>query len=141
MMPRTTKRQEREPSGAGNRDTVLATLENPRALYLLRGRRALLTRLLSEGTATADVVYEAVELPDDVDPRCFGGVPTPLVNAGIIRAAGYVTSARPERNASPIHRWELVNRAAAERWLAEYPDEPDPPVNEKARQLALPGLG
>lgn len=141
MILQKPRREAERRTGAANRDAVLADLETGRALYLLRGRRALLTRLLSDGTATADDVYAAVKLPDDVDPRCLGGVPTLLAKAGIIRAAGYVTSKRPERNASPIHRWELANRAAAERWLAEHADEPDPPTNEKARQLALPGLG
>jgi hypothetical protein len=127
--------------GEQRRDSVLACLESAKDAVLLRARRALITAALGKGEATADDVYPAVELLAGRDPRCLGAVAPPLVKAGIIRAAGYVKSTRPNRNASPIVRWELADAEAARRWLAENRDEPDRPEDENARQLTLPGVG
>ncbi|MCQ8205440.1 hypothetical protein NP569_24435, partial [Vibrio parahaemolyticus] len=57
--------------------------------------------LLAAGTATADDVRDAVELPPGVDPRCLGAVPGELADAGIIRATGYVRTTRPAAHARP----------------------------------------
>ncbi len=100
-------------------------LRERRAVYVRRGQRALLGRLLATDTATADDVYESVELPPSIDPRCLGAVPGSLARAGIIRSLGYVKSARPERHASPIQVWTIADRAAAAVWLAANPDYPD----------------
>ncbi|HUY93331.1 MAG TPA: hypothetical protein VMV10_31685 [Pirellulales bacterium] len=111
--------------GAARRDPALDLLAERREVYVLRGRRALLTALLTRGTATADDVRAAVELPDSIDPVCLGAVPLPLVRAGIIERAGYAATARPEAHARPVAVWRLTDRAAAERWLAAHPDRPD----------------
>jgi hypothetical protein len=103
----------------------LTLLRERRAIHVRRGQRALLARLLSGETATADYVYESVELPPSIDPRCLGAVPGSLARAGIIRSLGYIKSARPERHASPIQVWTLADRAAAVDWLAANPDYPD----------------
>lgn len=56
--------------GATRRDEALYVLTETREIYIVRGRRALLTRLLDRRTATADDVRAAVDLPADLDPVC-----------------------------------------------------------------------
>jgi hypothetical protein len=90
----------------------------------------MLEVLLRNGIATADDVRSAIELPPGIDPRCLGSVPGVLAYAKIIRAAGFVRSARPERHASWLQVWELADRAAAERWLLDHPNMPDPDEGE-----------
>ena len=106
---------------------ALALLEARRQVYVCRGRRALLAAMLEgDGTATADDVYAAVELPAGIDPRCLGSVPGRLAYDGIINPAGFVHTTRPERHASWLRVWALVDRAAAVRWLVDNSDLPDP---------------
>ena len=114
--------------GERRRDERLATLEARRAVIVRRGRRALLAKVLADGTATADDVRAAIALPDGVDPRCLGAVPGPLAAAGLIALDGYQRAARPERHASVIARWRLADADAARLWLTANPDVPDPPV-------------
>jgi hypothetical protein len=104
---------------------ALAILEARRRVYIRRGRRALLTRLLAAGEATADDVRAAVELPPAINPKCLGSVPGQLAEAGIIRAAGFVRTTRPAGHARPVLLWQLADRAAALAWLAAHPDLPD----------------
>ena len=111
---------------------ALTLLEAHREVYVRRGRRAMLEALLHNGTATADDVRSAIDLPPGMDPRCLGSVPGVLAYAKIIRAAGFVRSARPERHASWLQVWELADRATAERWLRDHPDMPDPDEGEGA---------
>jgi hypothetical protein len=108
------------------RDAALQLLAERRALYVRHGRRALLLRLLAAGIATADDVRAAVELPGGISPRCYGAVPTPLADAGLIRPAGYRPSERPEAHARPVTVWQLADRAGALAWLAAHPDLPEP---------------
>ncbi len=110
---------------------VLSLLADRRALHVLRGRRALLSKLLERGTATADDVRRAVPLPDGVTPKCFGAVPAELARAGIIERVGYVTTARAQAHARPVSVWRLRDRAAAMAWLAAHPDRPDP-IDDRA---------
>lgn len=123
--------------GTARRDGALATLAEKRELYVLRGRRALLTALLTKGTATADDVRAAVELPPGIDPKCFGAVATPLAKSGIVAQAGYALTVRPEAHARPIAVWRLADRAAAEQWLAAHPDRPDDNDQSEAAQTSL----
>jgi hypothetical protein len=111
--------------GAGRRDAALDALAELRDLHVLRGRRALLSALVAHGTATADDVRAAVDLPDGIDPVCLGAVPLPLARAGIIVRAGYVPTGRPTAHARPVAVWRLADRAAAVAWLREHPDQPD----------------
>ena len=105
----------------------LTLLEARREVYVCRGRRALLRAMLDgDGTATADAVRDAVDLPGELDPRCLGSVPGRLAYDRIIRAVGFVRSTRPERHASWLQVWELIDRERALRWLADHPDVPDP---------------
>ena len=111
---------------------ALALLEARRQVYVHRGRRALLAAMLAgDGTATADDVRFAVELPPGLDPRCLGSVPGRLAYDGVIDPAGFVRSTRRERHASWLQVWALADRVAAVRWLADYPDLPDPGDNNQ----------
>jgi len=103
-----------------------AFLEARRELFILRGRRALLTALLRTGRATADDVRDTVELPDSVGPKLFGPVPGPLARVGIIELGGSVKSRRPDAHGRPVSVWRLRDRQAAQRWLSDHPDRPDP---------------
>ena len=104
---------------------ALTLLEARREVYVRRGRRAMLEALLRNDTATADDVRSAIELPPGIDPRCLGSVPGLLAYAKIIRAAGFVRSARPERHASWLQVWELADRSKAMQWLDDHPDLED----------------
>jgi len=75
--------------GERRRDAALDLLAARRDVYVLRGRRALLAVLLGNGTATADDVRAAVELPAGIGPKLFGAVPKALLAAGAIAADGY----------------------------------------------------
>lgn len=114
-----------------------AMLEARREVYVLRGRRALLARLLDAPEATADDVRNAVDLPDEINPVCLGAVPGPLARAGIIECIGFDESRRPDAHARPVSVWALADRAAALGWLAGNPDRPDP---TPAEADAVPSL-
>jgi hypothetical protein len=111
--------------GERRRDAALKLHAERCAALVRRGQRALLLRLLDAGTATADDVRDAVELPAGVGPRCFGAVPLPLAELGIISAAGYTPTRRPEGHARPITVWELADRAAALAWIDTHPEKTD----------------
>src|SRR5262245_9514763 len=100
-------------------------LEARREVFVRRGRRALLLQLLDTGSATADAVRAAVQLPPGLNPKLFGAVPGPLAVAGLIRATGFSRTARPEGHARPVTIWVLTDRLAALDWLAANPDLPD----------------
>lgn len=104
---------------------ALAVLEAKRGLLIGRARRAFVSHLLEFGCAKADDVRDAVQLPPEINPTLFGAVPGPLVKAGIIRAAGYIKTARRDGHARPITVWKLVNRGDAERWLEANPETPE----------------
>src|SRR5262249_23678938 len=106
-------------------------------VFVRRGQRALLARLLACDRATADDVRGAVELPTGIDPRCLGTVPGPLADAGLIRRISYTASCRPERHASIIAVWTLADRASPLAWLADNPELPDPAPAGEDRQLTL----
>lgn len=119
---RTANRRE----GERRKDAAIELLRARREVFVRRGQRALLAVLLDGSpTATADDVRAAVELPAELDARLLGAVPGSLCRAGIVRADGFVKSARPERHASYLQRWALADAAAAKQWLARNPDLPD----------------
>ena len=111
--------------GERRKADALAVLEARRALYVLRGRRALLAALLEHGTATADDVREAVRIPPGCNPKLFGSVPGPLARAGIIRSVGNSKSHRAKAHARPLTVWQLRDPDAAREWLDANPDRPD----------------
>ncbi|MCZ2401409.1 MAG: hypothetical protein LC135_16345 [Phycisphaerae bacterium] len=100
--------------------------EARREVYVLRGRRALLARLLDAAEATANDVRDVVEVRDEINPVCLGVVPGSLARAGIIERVGFAESRRPDAHARPVSIWRLADRAAALGWLAVHPDRPDP---------------
>jgi hypothetical protein len=117
---------------------ALALLEARREVYIRRGRRALLAAMLAgDGTATADNVRAAVDLPADMDPRCLGTVPGRLGYDRIIRPDGRLKTTRAAAHARWLERWALADRAAAVRWLADHPDLPDPGDDDDGHQRVL----
>lgn len=117
-------RKARAAEGESRKSAAHTRLEARRDWLI---RRALLLRLLTAGTATADDVAERIGPGDSgIDHRWLGTVPGPLDLAGIIRRAGSTTSCRPIRHASVISTWELADRNAALTWLARHPELPDP---------------
>ncbi|HYV35018.1 MAG TPA: hypothetical protein VE988_04885 [Gemmataceae bacterium] len=93
-----------------------------RKVFVRRGRRALLLRLLAVGNASADDVRAVVELPPGLSPKLFGAVPIALIQAGAIRADGFRRTARREGHARPVQVWILADRDAAIAWLENNPD-------------------
>ena len=119
-------RRAKQQEGERRKDAAHLLLEARREVSIRRARRALLTRLLEVGIATADDVAERVGPVDPaLDRRFLGTVPGLLAVAGIVRRVSYTKSARPTRHASVIAVWELVDRAGALAWLARHPELPD----------------
>lgn len=112
--------------GERRKNAALDLLAARRETFVRQGQRALLAALLAgKATATADDVRAAVNLPPDLDPRLLGAVPRTLALAGIVRADGFVKSTRPERHASYLQCWRLLDAAAAQLWLDKNPELPD----------------
>jgi hypothetical protein len=133
----TARRQDLDAAeGERRRDAALDLLRERRAVWVRRAQRALLTAVLERGTATADDVAAAVDLPPDLDGRLLGAAPGALAHAGLLELCGYVRSTRPTRHASVIAVWGLADAAAALAWLRDNPDLPDLDEGEQ-RQLTL----
>lgn len=128
----TSNSQDGRREGERRKRRTLTALEARREWFVLRGRRVLLRRALADGSATVDDVRDAVTLPVDIDPKCFGSVPTALAFAGIIRADGFLKTSRPTAHARPVTIWRLVDRDAAERWLIDHPEDSDARPSEPA---------
>lgn len=139
-MNRNDPRSNGRTEGERRKANQLDNLEAHREIYVNRGRRALLEKCLRDGFATADDV-RAVELPEGMDPRCFGSVPRMLARAGIIARADFSKSARPERHASYIALWELRDAEAAREWLRHHPDIPDPAPPPEKKYPTAPTVG
>jgi hypothetical protein len=112
--------------GERRKQDAFAVLTTNRETVIRRAQRALLTVLLETGSATADDVRELVELPPGINAKCFGAAPGVLARAKIIRADGFAKTCRPVGHARPVTVWALADRPAAERWLRDHPDMPDP---------------
>lgn len=126
--------------GERRKQDRLDLLRARRAVYVRRGQRALLRRLVDAGTATADDVAAVVELPDDIDARCLGAVPGSLARWGLIQALSVDRSRRASRHASLQLTWGLADRDAALQWLAAHPDLPDSSNDDQdgeRRQLTM----
>ncbi len=127
------------PSGNSLRDAAHRLSEHHRAWTVLRGRRALLRRLLIHGVATIDDVRGVIAVPPGVDPTCLGAVPRGLRD--IIAADGYVVTGRAVAHARPVTRWRLVDADAAVEWLRAHPDPEQPPAVRDGLQYLLPLAG
>lgn len=121
----TVRSDEGADEGERRRDAALDLLRERRAVWVRRAQRALLLAALDAGTATADDVAAAVDLPPDLDGRLMGAAPGALNRAGLLDLRGYVRSCRPERHASVLAVWALADRAAASAWLDANPELPD----------------
>jgi hypothetical protein len=124
MSRHDNERRAGRAEGERRKDASLDTLGARRERYVIAGRRALVKAMVANGTATADDVRDQVELPEGIDPKCFGSVPGPLARAGIAERVGFVTTTRPSAHARPISVWKIANFSKAEQWLREHP-EPD----------------
>lgn len=124
--------------GERRKGDALALLTDRREAVVRRAQRALLTTLLETGSATADDVRDQVEVPEGVNPKCFGAAPGPLARAGIIRHTGFAKTCRPEGHARPVTVWALADRAAAERWLRNHPDRPDHDAEDGTQGTLFP---
>jgi hypothetical protein len=128
-MPKNIVPPPRPPDNGGEGESLkrhaLDRLEACRGAHIRRGCRALLAALLRHGSATIDDARAAVPLPPTLNPKLFGAVPGPLVEAGIIATAGFVPSQRRQAHARPVRRWLLADRAGALAWLAAHPDLAD----------------
>ncbi len=119
------RRQSGRREGEFRKQRKLSVLAARREVYVNRGRRALLTKMLTKETATMDDVRDVVTLPPDINPKLFGAVPGTLAFAGIIKADGSTKTSRPMAHArTGLTVWRLVDRAAAEQWLIDHPDRP-----------------
>lgn len=112
--------------GKRRKDIAHQLLAARRERVVRLGQRALLNRMLTYGTATADDVRAAVALPDGVSPVCLGAAPGALARLCIIRRIGFVESSRACAHARPVSVWELADREAALAWLAAHPPIPAP---------------
>jgi hypothetical protein len=130
-------RAEGRAEGERRRDEALDLIRRRRASVVRAAQRALLSKLLDADTATADDVRDLVPLPSGIDPKVFGAAPTPLADAGLIRAAGFKRSCRPKAHARPVTVWALADRAAARLWLAAHPELPTPDADGDPAQLTL----
>jgi hypothetical protein len=129
-LPQTTNGYERKQAAH-------AMLEDRRKQYVRLGRRAFLLHLIEYGTATADDIRAAVDLPESINAKLFGAVPGPLAKAGIIRQVGFVPTTRAVAHGRPVSVWALVDEVKARAWLAANPPLPTTAASE---QLMLPML-
>ena len=130
-------RQNDASKGEHRRDAALDLLRERRAAIVRRGCRLLAAELLKRDKATMDDIAEELETPPDIDRRVVGAIPSTLVRAGVAVLTGYVRSTRPERHASVIAVWQLVDRDAAEQWLQKHPELQPPPAEKSQRWLPL----
>ncbi len=107
-----------QQTGEALKLAALKLLSERRADFIGQARRAMLRVLLDRGEATADDVRAAVTIPDELDPKLFGAVPSALAAEGFIAPAGYKRSKRPVAHARPLTVWRLADRPGAEAWLA-----------------------
>ena len=103
---------------------AFARMENCNDTLLVRGRRALLNKALTDGVASADDVRDVVPVSDGVNPKVFGPVPSPLAKANIIRPKRPIKTRRAVGHARYITEWELIDALGAIRWLNDNPEPP-----------------
>jgi hypothetical protein len=109
------------PSGEQLKQAALNKHEQNRPQFLLKARHALLAAMLRNGQATADDVRHALDIPEHINPKCLGAVPTALAKARIIASDGFRKSVRRSAHARPVTVWRLIDPSAALAWLAENP--------------------
>ena len=118
-------------TGIGRRGGSATARPSPpkQAAVIRKAQRALLKTLLTGAPIiTADQIRAKVKLPNGVDPKCFGCVPRPLAQDGIIMSVGFVNSVRDVAHARTLRIWRLRDPVAAEKWLKSHPEiEPTPP--------------
>lgn len=108
--------------GARLKEQQLDCLRELRAVYVRRGQRLLVERLLRHETGSIDNVRDNIDIPSNVNPTCLGAVPGTLAKAGIIERVGFRNTDHPKGHARPVSVWTLRRREKAIRWLAEHPE-------------------
>ena len=126
-----------EGEGERYKADALALLADRREAVVRRARRALLTALLEDGTATVDAVRAVVELPSGINPKVFGSAPGELARHRHHRRRRLREDVPNRGPCRPITVWALADRAAAERWLRDHPDLPDPDEGAAGSQRVL----
>jgi len=115
--------------GERRKDEALQLLEDHRAGVVRNARRAMTELVLENGSCTMDDVRDRIEVPEGINPKCLGAVPSTLARQQIIERDGFVTTRRPEAHARPLSVWRLKNEPKAQAWLRENPpwpiDSPD----------------
>jgi len=114
--------------GKKGRDRALSALIHFRAYYVKQAKRAFVGKLLETGAATMDAIRDVVILPEGVNPKLFGCVPTGLRSAGVIEFDGFTQSNRKESHARTLARWKLKDREVAVSWLQDNPLPDEPPA-------------
>ena len=126
--------------GERRKADALTLLELRRRSFIRRARRAFAAKLLTAGKVNADDVREAVALPEGIGAGLFGAVPLVFVRLRIAEFSGFATSCRPSRHAGLNRVWRLIDAPAAQKWLADSPELPDPSddLQDGAQRLLFP---
>jgi len=112
-------------------------LEDHRAGVVRNARRAMTKLVLENGSCTMDDVRDRIEVPEGINPKCLGAVPSTLARQQIIERDGFVTTRRPKAHARPVSLWRLRDAAKAKLWLARHPPwELDAPPQEQSPAAA-----
>ncbi len=126
------------PTGEQLKLAAHALLTAHRAALLRRARRAFLGVLFVRGEGTIDDVRAVVPTPSGINPTAFGPFASELAYARIVEAAGFRKTTRPKGHARPVTVWRLIDRDAADAWLAANPEplaDDTPQTSEAASVL------
>lgn len=110
------------------RDRGLSIAEDRQKRLARRGGRTVVKLALERPRFTADDLQDELQLRDHVRHAWIGAIFRAVVVAGVIERCGAEPSRRPANHARLQSIWRLADRAAAERWLADHPELPDPPA-------------
>ncbi|WP_459557405.1 hypothetical protein [Lacunimicrobium album] len=111
-----------QPSGEDLKKKALKLLGRTRFKLIRKAKRLFLESLLAQGKGTIDDARMHLEIPDGIDPRFMGSVPTDFANDRVISRVGLVPSVRPATHASHRSVWQLIDRQAAQKWLQDHPE-------------------
>lgn len=90
-------------------------LRQHRQQLIRDSERALVRKIVTDGSATIDDVRAAVPCPPGIDPRFFGAVPGPLAKCGAIKPIGITKTRRSVAHARLLTLWGMgdMNMALA----------------------------
>lgn len=108
------------------RDRGLSIAEKRHKAQVRKGGRTVVKLTLAGQRVTADDVHDELRLSDDIHHKWIGSIFRSLSLARAIKRAGAEPSRRPENHARWQTIWVLCERSAAEQWLADHPELPEP---------------